>query len=691
MAGRLARRPAGRPVVVWGALLLWCLGVTGLLYGQALGFPFFFDDLDHMPYVARTGLADMWRSAGGFPYFRPLGATVWRLSYLALGGNEAGWLHGLNLGLHALNGWLVGLVGARWIGAGRGRERGGHPGRFGWLAATLYLFFPFHYQAVPWVGAMYHLLMTALVLAAVAAAGLYRERGRRIWLALGLAAAAAAPLAHENGALAPLLAVLLLLTVAGRERPSWRRLAALLAPWAAAGLPWLALWLRAPRLPNANLGLNNLETMGQNLVYFAQGLAYPVSWPGGWLRDTWGWNDLVAAATLSALGLALLGLAGRSTGGSTETPRPWFRPAAFPWLWAILTSLPAMLLLTFGYVISAPRLLVLPAVGFAWLWAGAVERGLTGPAAKPPSGSARPRAGRLAAAGLGLALLVVLAQNALFVGQRQRLGRLLGQAYWQATDLTTRSNAAGATPVFVNLPYAMTPARPTFAIGHEGVVYMVDYIPLDHLVSAQTGRPAALDVLRYDDIRPDLPYIYGVMGSGASWPALLARTDPAAVFVTRYEPEAVRLDPAGGTGPAPGPGPALASFSDPAGAVLPPGQALRLLAATVATEADPDRLRIDLTWQIDQPPGYDLTVFLHVVDETGRVVAQADGHPWARTYPLGQWPAGAVRRDTRWAPRPAGGFTAVRVGLYNGRTGDRLAVAAPGATVVDDSLVLAGP
>jgi hypothetical protein len=86
-----------------------------------------------------------------------------------------------------------------------------------------------------------------------------------------------------------------------------------------------------------------------------------------------------------------------------------------------------------------------------------------------------------------------------------------------------------------------------------------------------------------------------------------------------------------------------------------------------------DSLRIDTVWQIETPPPYEITLFVHVLNAQGELVAQADGQPWARTFPMGQWPPDAVVGDTRVIPLPPNAGQ-LAIGLYNSLTGERLAV-----------------
>lgn len=95
-----------------------------------------------------------------------------------------------------------------------------------------------------------------------------------------------------------------------------------------------------------------------------------------------------------------------------------------------------------------------------------------------------------------------------------------------------------------------------------------------------------------------------------------------------------------------------------------------LVSASVA-EVGSD-LRLDLTWRVTAAP-LPTTVFVHVFDASGALVAQADGDPRYNTLAFSAWPGpDYVLNETRWASHPSGVYT-VRIGLYLRDSGQRLA------------------
>lgn len=109
---------------------------------------------------------------------------------------------------------------------------------------------------------------------------------------------------------------------------------------------------------------------------------------------------------------------------------------------------------------------------------------------------------------------------------------------------------------------------------------------------------------------------------------------------------------------------------------LAEGEAIQLLDAQV--EPSPWRAggshELVLQWGVREPVGADYQTFVHLRDEAGVNVAQADGPPLAGWYPTSWWRAGEVVTDARRvelpANLPAGQYTLV-AGLYDLGSGQR--------------------
>ena len=86
---------------------------------------------------------------------------------------------------------------------------------------------------------------------------------------------------------------------------------------------------------------------------------------------------------------------------------------------------------------------------------------------------------------------------------------------------------------------------------------------------------------------------------------------------------------------------------------------------------------LTLYWRAERRPEADYTVFVHLLDEAGNLVAQMDGPPQGGAYPTPWWEAGDEVEDVRRVALPADageGTHRLVVGLYQWGTMERLPV-----------------
>jgi len=80
-------------------------------------------------------------------------------------------------------------------------------------------------------------------------------------------------------------------------------------------------------------------------------------------------------------------------------------------------------------------------------------------------------------------------------------------------------------------------------------------------------------------------------------------------------------------------------------------------------------------WQSDRRPARDYTLFVHLLDDNGKVRAQYDGQPMGGFYPTSQWDSGEQIRESVNLPLaddlPTGHYT-IQAGWYRPDTGRRL-------------------
>jgi 4-amino-4-deoxy-L-arabinose transferase-like glycosyltransferase len=89
-------------------------------------------------------------------------------------------------------------------------------------------------------------------------------------------------------------------------------------------------------------------------------------------------------------------------------------------------------------------------------------------------------------------------------------------------------------------------------------------------------------------------------------------------------------------------------------------------------------LNLRLAWRADATPTADYTVFVHLLDEDGQIVAQHDRAPESGFYPTSQWDVGETVADIYALTLPetlATGNYRLMVGLYDPATGQRLLTA----------------
>lgn len=118
---------------------------------------------------------------------------------------------------------------------------------------------------------------------------------------------------------------------------------------------------------------------------------------------------------------------------------------------------------------------------------------------------------------------------------------------------------------------------------------------------------------------------------------------------------------------------------------------VRLLGYSLACEPPYAPCTVRLYWQAATTPDASYTVFVHLVGQEGRAVAQHDGLPEGGFYPTNAWQVGETIEDehslTIAADVPTGDYPLV-AGLYLLETGQRLQVIDASGLPVGDSVTL---
>ncbi len=107
--------------------------------------------------------------------------------------------------------------------------------------------------------------------------------------------------------------------------------------------------------------------------------------------------------------------------------------------------------------------------------------------------------------------------------------------------------------------------------------------------------------------------------------------------------------------------------------------------ALTGYDLDVETPRLTLYWHSLAPVKYDGVVFIHLLDGSGQVIAQADGPPAGNTYPTHWWSPGETIADTHILPvEPE--FTTLRFGLYNPDTNQRVPITGSNLPLQDHSV-----
>ncbi len=97
--------------------------------------------------------------------------------------------------------------------------------------------------------------------------------------------------------------------------------------------------------------------------------------------------------------------------------------------------------------------------------------------------------------------------------------------------------------------------------------------------------------------------------------------------------------------------------------------------ANLAKVSEPSQdLEITLYWKRIAPISADYTVFVHLIDDSDKIIAQKDSQPVGGSNPMSLWDDGEIVVDRYSFAQLARGTYRVRVGLYRAETGERLLV-----------------
>ncbi len=621
------------------ASALVALALTALLYGDTLALPLFSDDLVQIPWLESISWSKLWTSPSPYGYYRPLWYSLWRVWGLLAGGLHPFGLHLLNLIAHFAASWLAGLLAAAWISPPsvpphRGGMKGGGSA-LACLATTLFAVFPFARQAIAWPGAVYNPLVSAMGVGAILAYNRGRQGRGPGWIVLALLLAALSALTYELGLLVG--AMIVFAELVGWLQHRWQRR---LSPWPLAFVALFAammvIWQSMRGSGPIGFGLSPID-LRRNAGFLLQGLIYPIAPLPQWITT---WSNVTPEIGLWLVALPALALL-------VWSGWRWNRGAFLLGAgWFVLFAIVPLITMEADWFALAPRFLYTTAAGAALVWTAAVGPWL-----------ARLRLSwRLTAIG---ALALALIPAGLFVKNGVRLYRMAGESIWDAAQAAERDHPI----LLVNLPLQITPQGRVYPLGFEGITPLPARVTAEELVYVHTGIHDGAQAVSFGVVAPQPApdRSYQLHGNAVGWQEMAQAARAAStVYLTQYGPDRITLAEAGAVDVTAPPGEPVARFNE----------RVVLLEATPTCD-EKGQVHLTAYWRAEGAVETDVTVFAHLLNAEGALVAQADGYPLLGMQPFWVWTPGEAVRDVRhFEPVPSGEYT-IRLGLWEPATGDR--------------------
>jgi hypothetical protein len=610
--------------------------LTFLLYAPSLRYPFVWYDADDLLRAIKYPVETLFSGVPNYQYYRPLIFTFWKLILNTWGADSAPIFHAYLIGGHILNAVLLyalthTLTRSRPIAA---------------VAALLFTIYPFSYQAVTWIIAHQPpsliFVLAGLLVYVKARSGMQDAippgrfaRSRSVILNVtALILLVMSMLLHETGFVSAGLIVLieayLVLTKRVPKISLWP-----LAYIAVTGLAYLIYSSAAKSSPP-----QATFEMATGL-YLLQGLTYPVAMLLARVCQPASCDPtsmLVPASVIFLIVLAVFWKLQRT-----------ILIGLFGVLWFLGGILPMWAGRDFVYNEYAPRLLYLAGCGACIAIAAVVGRSVE---------TAHFTAKRMIALGL---IALILLQSTTFVFRRQGL-------HDDAFALLTQENKARFGPrdgkaLFINTVELFTFKDQEFPLGWFGVLVSPwhNRIGVDQHLRARNAEwvidPAQAQQVQ-DQARLQLEFHGQVLPPDQLQTAILSATQVFRVEAPRGDLQLFEIGQIEHN--ATPPESFAASWPDD----------VHLISATIEREAGVPVLNLD--WFVGGSIDPDVTVFVHVLNDAGHVVAQADGDLVGGYVPIGVWQKNDRVRESRVLPIESAGHYRIALGLYNRATQLRL-------------------
>ena len=298
------------------------------------------------------------------------------------------------------------------------------------------------------------------------------------------------------------------------------------------------------------------------------------------------------------------------------------------------------------------------------LWAGVVVK--LGEAMRTPWGR---RLAQITLAG------AIIAQSVISITRQRELFISLNGTY--RTVLEAAQNEENSPLGFVNLPAWLAVPNQTYAMVHEGVVFVPPYSNITEFIEVN-GAWREADTVMYPPVLQETDLVYGFMGDGLDWEHMRQfAIDHHTVWLTRYTDRRFVLQYVGTIAPnaSPSPGEPLVRFED--GPVI---------ESASVQETKENHWAVTITWLASGP--VQGKTFVHIRDADQNMVAQADGPALGGMIPPWIWQSGDRIQDVRHIalPKDTGPYT-VQVGLFH--EGTRFPAFMHGVRCLEDAAQIA--
>ncbi len=632
-----------------------------LLYFPVLSLPFFWDDVANFQHLFGKTIAQVWLDSKGFPYYRPFTFTLWYAMQKFFGATNT-------VPFHALN--VITLLALAWAVSKLARKLT-RDSLTAFIAGTLMGVFPFAALVVPLVASLFHLLVTLFAVLACLAILEFESTQQWRWAITAILLSCVTPFVHESGVtVSALMTVCLLMAFRFRKNAETLRATSLqknffaLSAVKSFGVTLIAfifniiaffIWRSIPKDQGAFEWVG-WDSIGQSIIFFFEGLTFPIQFISRWMMIQFGMKDVLAVAIIGIVGVVILWMMARD-----------WRWLLFGFAYCYVAAAPSILALNFSYITVSPRLMVYTAPAAVIVWAVAIvslsrraaqPRGVSNTAPEIP----RPFGARNDILQSAIALLITVVVIIIPIRHIQYEVQL----HHVALDhLWTFVNAMKADPkskhLIVNEVNWIARPQLTYALGHEGVEVMPGYLNPQLMAWVHTQELYDVDGVTFELIKKDVPNLYyAPWGDHLDWDAMAARARKAErLWQVRYDENKIDFLELGRVESSTS-GEAIVSFAD------------RIWLTSIKSEVKTDHVELRLSWRVNTKSGED--IFAHALDCEGNVLGQTDGASLGGVYPIWLWRAGESIHEMRRVPLSStSSCYRVEIGLFDPKSGERTA------------------